>query len=175
MSREILKIQDAMIFFKNFSGKPSDYNRQGDRNFSVAIPTVELAEQLHNDGWNVKLDTPDPDIFNEYVKKGWTTAKLKERVKDTIFYISVKVKYGQYPPEIWTKKGKKKTLLTEDTVASLDFAKIEKVDVNINPSKYDVLGKVGISAYLSSMYVTLADDPFESEFFGEDEEEEAPF
>ena len=50
MSKEILKIKDAVIFFKNFSGKPSDYNRQGDRNFAVAIPTVELAEQLHNDG-----------------------------------------------------------------------------------------------------------------------------
>ena len=42
-------IEDAKLFFLNFSGSPSRYNKEGRREFSVAIP-LNLVADLEADG-----------------------------------------------------------------------------------------------------------------------------
>ena len=55
MSRVVeLKIDDAQIAIRNFSGKEGRYNREGERSFVLALPN-ELAEQLAEDGWNIRF------------------------------------------------------------------------------------------------------------------------
>ena len=44
--RGILQIDDARIIYRNFSGAASKFNREGDRNFAVIIPTEEQANAL---------------------------------------------------------------------------------------------------------------------------------
>lgn len=164
-----IKIEGAKLIFKNFQGKGNDYNKEGDRNFGVLLPD-DIAEVAAADGWRVKHRPPREEDGYE---QPW---------------LSVKVKYGQYPPiiNLITSKGKQK--ITEETVGQLDWTQIKNVDLIIRPYNYpamtDKSGKViresGISAYLKSMYVTVLEDDLAQKYadipdLDEPVEEEAPF
>ena len=56
--RGILQIDDARIIYRNFRGEGGKFNREGDRYFAVVIPKQELADELLNRGWNVKIKPP---------------------------------------------------------------------------------------------------------------------
>ena len=169
-----IKIEGATLIFKNFQGKGNDYNKEGDRNFGVLLPD-DIAEIAANDGWRVKRRPPRDDGYEQP-------------------WLSVKVKYGKYPPiiNLITSKGKQK--LTEETVGQLDWTQIASVDLIIRPYSYDELrdknGKVmreaGVSAYLKSMYVTVQEDDLDKkyanipdlddpQFIPPEEDDEVPF
>ena len=50
-----LEINDARIIWKNFSGRGDRFNREGDRNFDLVIPTQEDCEMLQADKNGLKL------------------------------------------------------------------------------------------------------------------------
>ena len=149
-----INIEDARIFWKNFSGTESRYNRAGNRNFCVAIPDRKLVDQLIADGWNVKVPEPNDDGSE----------------RDP--YIQVSVAYNQYPPKIWMLAGTNKTLLDEESVSSLDYADIKSVDLVIRPYCWEISDKTGtktgIKAYLKNMYVVIQEDKFAAKYdFGQ--------
>ena len=47
--RELVQIDDARITYKNFMGVGDKFNREGDRNFALIIPTEGIADELAND------------------------------------------------------------------------------------------------------------------------------
>ena len=150
-----LAIDNARIIFKNFTGKDDKFGREGDRSFSIVIEDDALAEQLANDGWNVKPLTPrDPD----------------EKVNHFI-----KVKIRVRPPKIWLLTNHKRTLLDEDTIATLQYARIENADVVVSPWRWEVNGKTGIAAYLETLYVKIEDDPFADKYADYESSDEVPF
>ena len=155
MAKGNLTIEDAKIFWKNFSGRGSAYNAEGSRNFCVELDE-ETAAMLKEDGWNVKRTKP------------------REEGDEGTPYIQVTVAYGNFPPKIYLVTGRNQTLLDEDTVGEIDRAEIEKVDLIINPYHWTLPSRgSGIKAYCKTMYVTIAED-FGGRYnhFNEDE---APF
>ena len=152
-----LAIDNAHIIFKNFTGKDDKFGREGDRSFSIVIEDDALAEQLANDGWNVKPLTPrDPD----------------EKVNH---FIKVKISFKVRPPKIWLLTNHKRTLLDEDTIATLQYARIENADVVVSPWRWEVNGKTGIAAYLETLYVKIEDDPFADKYADYESSDEVPF
>jgi hypothetical protein len=146
-----LKIEDARIIFRNFSGKEGPYNRAGDRSFNVIIEDPELAETLAADGWNIK------------------TLPKRDEDETPNHRLEVAVSYKKIPPNITLVSGHKKVRLDEEAVNALDYADIESVDLLINPSYWEVNGKTGIKAYLYEMYVVVRQDEFADKYAGYDE------
>ncbi len=150
----ILEIEDARIIFKNFAGLGSKYNREGDREFSVIIPTQEICDQLVNAGWNVKIKPP------------------REKGEDPFMYLKVKVKFNSRGPGVYVISGNNRpTRLNEDTIKMLDEIDIQSVNMDLRPYEWEVNGKTGITAYLQAMEVTQNVDRFAARY----QAEELPF
>lgn len=144
--RGILQIDEARIIYRNFSGVGSKFNREGDRNFAVVIPTEELADRLTELGWNVKVKPPRDD-------------------DDTPFmYLPVKVKFNERGPAAYLKSGDNLIKLDEESVSCLDDVDIVSVDMDLRPFDWDVNGKQGRTAYLQSICVTQQIDRFAAKY-----------
>ena len=143
-----LIIENATIRYRNFSGKATEFNREGDRNFCVVIEKPEEAERLRADGWNVKMRAP------------------REEGDEPMYYIQVAVRFDPFPPTIWMVTRRNKTKLDETSVGTLDFAEITNIDVIIKPSSWTSRdgSKSGIKAYLKTMYVTIEEDEFADKY-----------
>lgn len=140
--RGILQIDDAHIIYRNFSGVGSKFNREGDRNFAVYIGDEDIANELRDRGWNVKIKPP------------------REDGDDPFMFLPVKIKFNDRGPSVYLVTGNKKTPLNENTVSCLDDIDILSVDLDIRPYDWEVNNKTGRTAYLQSIWVTQEVDRF---------------
>lgn len=145
-----LAIENARIIFRNFSGRESQFNRAGNRNFCVVIDDKELAADLAEDGWNVKMTNQNNEEY------------------DSEFYIQCSVNFDNIPPSIWLVTNKNKTKLKEEDVDNLDYADFKNVDLIIRPYNWEVNGKTGVKAYVKTMYITIEEDQFADKYSEED-------
>lgn len=152
--RNILQIDDARIIYRNFSGIGSKYNREGDRNFAVVIPDQDVADELIDKGWNVKIKPP------------------RDEDDDPFMYLPVKVKFNDRGPNAYLVSGRKMNKLDEESISILDDVDILSVDLDLRPYDWDVNGKQGRTAYLQSIKVTQEIDRFAERFAEEEFPEE---
>jgi hypothetical protein len=143
--------EDVRILFRNFSGKAGRFNAEGDRNFCIALDD-ETAAGMMADGYNVRFLQP----------------RIEGEEPQPI--LEVKVKYRKRdgtrtnPPRVVLITSRGKTNLDEDMVSVIDYAQIVYVDLIINPRRYSIGGREGISAYLRSIYVTIEEDALEMKY-----------
>lgn len=151
MVRDNITLMGARMFFRNFSGNPSQFNAQGNRNFCVAIDDPQMIHDLEQDGWNLRWLQP------------------RNEGDEPRAYLQVKVQFPKdgsnaRPPKIVLITSRGSTILDEDTVKMLDYSEIANVDMIIRPYNWDLHGKSGVKAYLKSMYVTLVEDELEQKY-----------
>ncbi len=145
MNKKNMVIENAQIQFRNFSGKEGNFNPEGNRNFCVFLDS-DIANDMKEDGWNVKWLNP------------------RDEGDDPQAYLQVTVKFTNIPPKIVLVTSRGKSIINEDEVKLLDTAEIERADMTITPYKWEVNGKSGVKAYLKTLYVTIAEDEFESRY-----------
>lgn len=179
MPRNVVKnevfedLTNREIIFRNFAGQTDKYNIQGKRQFSIVL-TEERAADLSEKGWNVKL---------------WRSRDGEEMTS----FLPVEINYGPYPPKCYLMAGKAnkngtidilhKTLLDENTIAELDHANFEKVDIIVTPYVWEWNDRHGVKAYVKALYATTILDPLELKYanvemddiYNEDLDEEVPF
>ena len=141
-----INIEGATIIWKNFSGERDRFN-PGKRGFSVVIDDAVMADELRQEGWNIKerplQEGADPS------EQEWT--------------LPVKLNMNRYT-QVWLIVGNHKTLLNEDTVAQLDVVDIVNCDISIRPYEWEMSGRTGITAYVDSMYVTIRENKFAEKY-----------
>ena len=141
-----INIEGATIIWKNFSGERDRFN-PGKRGFSVVIDDAVMADELRQEGWNIKernlQEGADPS------EQEWT--------------LPVKLNMNRYT-QVWLIVGNHKTLLDENTVAQLDVVDFVNCDISIRPYEWEMSGRTGITAYVDSMYITIRENKFAEKY-----------
>lgn len=158
--RGILQINNARITHRNFEGRGDKYNREGDRNFSLVIPDMEIAEALQEDknrygvGWNVKIKAP------------------REEGDSPFIFMPIKVKFNGRGPLVYLNVNGRVTKLDEESIDCLDRIDISHIDMDIRPYDDEMRGVPFRSAYLQSMEVFQNLDRIASRYAEEEYPEE---
>lgn len=154
--RDILQVDNARIIWPNFAGAAGTYNREGDREFNLVIPTEEMADELVARGWNVKIKPPRDDDDNPFM------------------FLKVKVSFNEYGPNIYLHSGNNVRPLNEETVGCLDRMNISHCDMDIRPYDWEFNKKSGRTAYLQTLHVFQQVDRFAEKYGDWVEEDTLP-
>lgn len=151
------------IFDTNFAGDPKkDRFGSDERKVNLVIPDIDLARELIDDGFNVRLTKPRVGEEEGFVPR---------------YFVKVKLNYkSTWPPKVYLVTDEDKSvLLDEESVACLDDIWVDRVNAVLN--RYE--GPNGKSLYVKSMevYQKVDDDPISAKYRrrNRDEEEEIPF
>lgn len=148
--RDRLIVDDAIIKFPNFEGREEKFNRKGDRNFLLDIPTEEMAQALMDRGWNVSIKDK------------------RDEGGDLFMSLKVKVKFNERGPAIYLNTNGRVNMLDEESAGMIDQIDIASVSMDIRPYDWEVSGKTGRTAYLERMDVVQELDRFAARYAEDD-------
>lgn len=142
-----LTIENAQLIYRNFAGRQTVFNAEGDRNFGIVLDDPQLIADLRRDKWNVKEKDP------------------KEEGDESWFFLPVSVGYKFRPPVITRLTTSGRMRITEELVEMLDYEDIILCDVTLNPYQWEMpSGAKGVKAYLKTMYITVEEDALEAKY-----------
>lgn len=147
--RNILQIDNIDgrdIIFKNFEGRGDKFNREGDRNFALRLRKSEIAYDLLDRGWNVRIKDGQNEDEGPFMR------------------LPIKVKFGEYPPKVFLWTGNRRNELDEESVGCLDQIEIESVNMDVSGYNWEVNGRTGRTAYLQTIEVFQKVDRFQQRY-----------
>lgn len=148
-------MDNVKIKYPNFAGIRKQFNDEGDRNFVVVIEDPEIAEELRERGFNIKIKTPDNP----------------GEVPEMQFKVVVSYRYSA--PIAYLKTGRKLKELTEETIGILDSIEMERVDLDLRLGKeWSAGGRTGRTAYLDKIVVVQEVDRFLARYAEDEHPEE---
>ena len=134
-------MEGVRIILRNFAGRETQMNQEGDRNFGVILDE-DVAAELYSLGLNVKRLKP----------------REEDEGEEGTPWLPVKISWKNRPPLVYMITSRGRSRLDEDMIDLLDVADITNVDMIINPYNWEFAGKTGVKAYVESMYVTIEED-----------------
>lgn len=139
--------------FRNFSGRPTDFHKEGGhRDFAVLIPE-DIAEKMSRDGIVVKRTK----VYND-------DGDPEEGVEGLPF-VKVKVNFSFYrPPMIYMVTSRNTQHLPEDKVDLLDQSDIVDADIVVNHKETVVNGVKHHPIYLRALYANIEEDYFQEKY-----------
>lgn len=147
MRNNLVVIEGTKFIYKtNFSGDPTR-DKYGDthRKGNLIIPDIDLARQLIDEGFNVKLTKPKPGEEEGFIPR---------------YYVAVKLNYdSKWPPQVYLMTGENDDgiPLDAESIDNVDYMWVENVNAVLNKYK----GENGNSLWVRSMevYQKMDDDP----------------
>jgi hypothetical protein len=158
LARRDITLQNVQIIFKNFEGRPDDFNPDGGKRYFHVLLDPASAAVLEEQGYNVKRKPALEEGGEEFI------------------HMKIMVNFKGRPPTvalISRAKGTRNTL-TEDTVELADHADFERIDIMISPYDWKLKsGASGRTAYLQEFFGFLYQSPLEDLYGHYIEESEA--
>ena len=145
---KVLKINDARIIYRDFSGQNTNFSN-GDPSFSIVIDDEHIAQALESAGYNIKR--PDP-------------SKIRDDGTTLPIHMKIKIKFNNYGPDIYLVTNGVITKVPQERIADLDHLRLVGADMDIRGWDYDYAGRKGRAAYLNSLKVYQQVDRFAEEY-----------
>jgi len=139
--RDRVEIDDARICRRHFGGRDDGrYNAEGDHNFTLIIPNMEMADALMERGYAVSVKPPQDEYDEPFI-----TLKVKiyanKETGDVEFDTIVK------------SRGNIQRLTNVDEFDMLDRIEFAKVDLDIKPRDWTYGKRSGRTALLDGIWV----------------------
>lgn len=174
-----IRLEDSEVIYHDFRGAPNKFNPNGGRR-TVSIELIEPVmirnrriednfhpvpvQQLIDDGWKVKTvkkregEEDAPDRY--YLECVIAFPRDDDRNGPSIFVVNS----GEY-----TEDGRMRAnRVSEASIGVLDYAKILRVDADINPYNWEVRGDIGVTAYIDKLYVVIEKSPYDDKYASEE-------
>ncbi|AXQ61296.1 hypothetical protein SEA_LIBERTYBELL_55 [Streptomyces phage LibertyBell] len=150
-----MQLDGVRLIWRNFEGREEQFNAEGNRNFHVVLPE-DVAQEMIKQGWNVKQKPP------------------RDEEDEPFYYLKVKVSFKFKAPRLTTVSKKwdpklnrqklVRNLLPEELVLTLDMFEFEKVDLILSPSRWNVRGESGVTAYVKTGFFFIKQDALEERY-----------
>lgn len=176
--KEQLVIEDAVIRFHNYSGLQTEFNNPGNRNFDVILPNNDMAVEMGEKGWNVKIRKPrDPEEEPYYTLN--VKINMDSKWPPTIEEVC-RNKHITYDKEMVGQFDPKHPDKYLDNNKGMDGIPMTDIGLVINGSEWDSKFGHGIKAYLDQFYFRTKPSIFGNKYDVEEtaapvEEDDIPF
>lgn len=139
---ENVQLEGVEIGYRNFSGRETEFNAKGSREFVTFLPE-DVALDMQSLGWNIKSSTP------------------REEGDAVRYYLPCFVRLDSEfrPAHVVMVTSNGRITMTDETISSLDYVEISNVDIIVRPYEWTHRNKTGVKAMVQSMYVTIVEDP----------------
>lgn len=141
-----ISIEGARVRYRDLSGKPSDYNKNGQRNITIELD-MEDALALQELGLNVRFPEVGPD--------GDERAPL------------LKIIVSKFS-KVFRVNSERQTMreLREDELSDLQAYRLRNVDLTFYPRDYEIGKRKITSAYLSKGFFDVEETYFDKKYSG---------